>query len=305
MFLIYINDLHKSIHYSRTYHFADDTHLPNVSESAKRIQKHINIDLKCLYKWLLANKISLNRSKTELIIFHSNRNEDTFKFRIKINGHTIQPTTNIKYLGVILDNDLSGKHHCKMLESKLNRANGMLSKVRHYVPHNELKSIYHAIYSSHLSYNCQVWGQSGNPRVAKIGKLQNKAMRIINFKEYNAPSKPLYAECKILKLDDLVKLNNCLFIYDYINGLLPNCFEDYFIKMNVMYENFETRNSSMGALFVPSVNTTKYGLNSIAYKSIQCWNYIINLCKNDLSKLSRCRVKKNITSIFTAQMLLS
>ena len=74
LFLIYINDLHNAIVYSKTYHFADDTNLLNVSLSAKKIQKQMNIDLKCLYKWLMANKISLNWSKTELIIFRSNKN---------------------------------------------------------------------------------------------------------------------------------------------------------------------------------------------------------------------------------------
>ena len=146
LFLIYINDLHNAVIYSKVYHFADDTHFLNISKSAKQIQKQMNIDLKLLYKWLLANMISLNCSKTELIIFKSNKNTKKFQYKIKINGHTIAPSNNIKYLGVYLDEELSGKAHCQVLTRKLNRANGMLSKVRYYVPNNELKSIYHAIF---------------------------------------------------------------------------------------------------------------------------------------------------------------
>ena len=86
LFLIYINDLHKAVHYSKTYHFADDTHLLNISKSAKQIQKYMNIDLKCLYKWLIANKISLNCFKTELLIFHSDKSTVKFEFKIKIDG---------------------------------------------------------------------------------------------------------------------------------------------------------------------------------------------------------------------------
>ena len=70
LFLVYINDLHCAINYSSVYHFADDTNLLNISDSIKRTQKQVNLDLKSLYKWLLANKISLNCSKTELFIFH-------------------------------------------------------------------------------------------------------------------------------------------------------------------------------------------------------------------------------------------
>ena len=69
LFLIYINDLHASILYSQIYHFADDTNLLNISNSPKKMQKQLNIDLKLLCNWLLANKISLNSKKTEMIIF--------------------------------------------------------------------------------------------------------------------------------------------------------------------------------------------------------------------------------------------
>ena len=146
----------KVIRYSSVYHFADDTNLLNINTSLQRMQKQINIDLKLLYKWLLGNKISLNCSKTELIIFHKPghqiRNHD---FRIKLNGHRIRPSTSIKYLGIHLDPTLSGYKHCDILASKLKRANGMLSKVRHYVPREELRSIYHALpFSSHLIYSC-------------------------------------------------------------------------------------------------------------------------------------------------------
>ena len=161
LFLLYINDLHKSIPYSKVYHFADDTNLLNINSSPKKMQKQINIDLKPLYKWLLANKISLNCSKTELIFFHKpGQPINNFTHKIKMNGHKLQPSEYIKYLGIYLDETLSGKHHCELLKIKLNRANGMLSKIRYYVSKEELKFIYFSIFSSHMTYGCQVWGQN-------------------------------------------------------------------------------------------------------------------------------------------------
>ena len=139
------------------YHFADDTNLLNINSSPKRMQKQVNLDLKFLYQWLLANKISLNCSKTELIFFHKPRSPPAdFKFKLKLNGHKLEPSESIKYLGIYLDSSLSGTHHCDQLIKKLKRANRMLSKVRHYVPQSELKSIYYAIFSSHMVYGCQV-----------------------------------------------------------------------------------------------------------------------------------------------------
>ena len=70
LFLIYINDLHKCIHFSTTRYFADDTNLLYIIDFLKRINRNptrkLNSDLKSLNHWLLANKISLNATKTEL-----------------------------------------------------------------------------------------------------------------------------------------------------------------------------------------------------------------------------------------------
>ena len=85
LFLIYINDLHRSLKHSSTYHFADDTNLLTIAKSAKTLQSRLNQDLKLLYKWLLANKISLNAAKTELIIFRKPRQKLPI-LKIKING---------------------------------------------------------------------------------------------------------------------------------------------------------------------------------------------------------------------------
>ena len=71
LFLVYINDLHKCVKYSKVYHFADDTNMLQSDDSLKNVAKQMNFDLKNLSQWLKANKLSLNFTKTELIIFHS------------------------------------------------------------------------------------------------------------------------------------------------------------------------------------------------------------------------------------------
>ena len=72
-FLLYINDLNKSIIHSSMHHFADDTSFLLVDESLKKINKFVNHDLKHLCQWIGSNKLSLNGSKTEIIIFKNKR----------------------------------------------------------------------------------------------------------------------------------------------------------------------------------------------------------------------------------------
>ena len=158
------------------------------------------------------------------------------------------------------------------------------------------QSIY-AIFSSHMMYGCQVWGQGG-VHFEKIIKLQNRALRIINFEDYHVNASPLYAREGILKLIDVIKLQNCLFVHDYLNNAIPLCFDDYYFKLNYLYFNVQTRNSNLGSLFSPSKNTSRYSLNSITQRSINVWNSITKNTKTDLSNLSRHKIKELLTLHF-------
>ena len=151
LFLIYINDLNKAIKHSIVYHFADDTNMLQISNSYKEIAKKLNRDLRSLQEWLLANKISLNATKTELICFKKPRSTPPPPtLNIRLNGIKIYPTNSIKYLGIYVDNTLSGLTHCQQLLPKLRRANGILAKTRHFIPRQEVLSLYHSIFASHL-----------------------------------------------------------------------------------------------------------------------------------------------------------
>ena len=59
-------------------------------------------------------------------------------------------------------------------------------------------------------------------------ETQNKALQIISFKDRTEPSDPFYANHKILKLQNIITLNNCLFIYNQIYDNLRNAFSNYF-----------------------------------------------------------------------------
>ena len=298
LFLIYINDLNKAIKFSRVYHFADDTNLLNISSSPKQMQKQINIDLKLLYNWLLANKISLNCSKTELIIFkRPGRYTTNFQYQIKMNGTKLYPSSSIKYLGIFIDSTLSGKNHCEILFPKLKRACGMLSKARYYVPEKKLISLYYAIFSSHLTYGSQVWGLNNHAQFKKVITLQKRALRIIKFSDFHAHSSPIFKELKILKVQDYIKLQNCLFVHDFLNKNLPCCFQNYFETISDVRTQY-TVSSALGCLFIPHFNTTKHGIKSFTRKCIDNWNFFTTSFNRKLIDLSRSDLKKKISDHF-------
>ena len=150
LFLIFINDLHKAIIHSSVHHFADDTNLLLGEKSLKKINKLVNSDVKALCQWIRSNKLSLNTGKTEIIVFKNKKQKITKHLNFRISGQKIIPTRTVKYLGVFLNDSLSWDTHLNTLILKLNRAIGLLAKIRHYTPKYLLKTIYYSLFNSHL-----------------------------------------------------------------------------------------------------------------------------------------------------------
>ena len=96
----------------------------------------------------------------------------------------------------------------------------MLAKARHYISKDDVKSLYFAIFSSHLTYGSQIWGQVSNSFNNNIFKLQNRALRIISFSDLRADCTPIYRDLKILKLNDYIVMQNCLFVHDALHHTL-------------------------------------------------------------------------------------
>ena len=273
LFLIYINDLHKVVKHSTTHHFADDTNLLYPNASLKTINKHVNHDLRLIVHWLRANRISLNVDKTEIIIFRPKRKTITRKMNFRISGQKINIGTQTKYLGLILDEHLTWTHHIKILKTKLSRANGLLAKIRYFTSKELLRTIYYALFDSHLRYGCQIWGQSNAQLINEIALLQRKGLRIITFNERNTPTDPLYKDLKIFKVHEMIQTDNCLLALNHINKTLPTVFNDFFQYTNNQH-NHLTRDASKNKIITPQVKTTQYGLHSIKYKTAKDWNQI-------------------------------
>ena len=152
LFLIYINDLHAAIKYSELHHFADDTSLLNFNSCVKSINKQVKYYLKHLSNWLKANKILLNVGKTELLLFTSSRKQLDCDLKIKLNGKRRCETDSVKYLEIQIEKRLTWKQQINHVALKLNKANAMLSKLRHVLDIKTLRSVYYAIFESHLCY---------------------------------------------------------------------------------------------------------------------------------------------------------
>ena len=128
----------------------------------------------------------------------------------------IQRKISVKFLGVLLDSNLRWKSHITELSKKLSRTIGIFCKIRHFVPLEILKALYFSLFYSFVSYGIAVWALSHKSIVS-----QKKILRIINFKEPNSHTEPLFAQLQFLKIRDMHELQLLSFMYDYQNHLAP------------------------------------------------------------------------------------
>ena len=169
----------------------------------------------------------------------------------------------------------------------------MLAKVRHYVPTESLRNIYFGIFSSILTYAAQVWGQYHNNHIKRIIKLQNKAIRIINFADFRAPVPKLYQKLRILTFEDTIKVNNYLYVHNSMSRRLPLALRNNFKYLHDNHNHY-TRSATDHCVCLPKYCTTIYGIHSITDQAARIWNHLqVNRASYNLHLLSRevCKVK--------------
>ena len=273
LFLMYINDFRLCLEKTSCGHFADDTFIIYNSKKLKTIETVINTELKKVIKWLGLNKLSLNATKTELIFFHSKRRPINYdSISIKFNGLKLVPVEHVKYLGMHLDSYLSWEYHIHELSKKLSRANGILSKLRYNSPFEVCLQVYYSIFYSHLIYGCNTWGLTTEENIEKIEVLQKKCIRILTFSDFNAHTNDIFKDLKVIKVRDIIKMQQLKVAYDFLNNSLPIDLMSLFTRSSDVHPEFELNSSINNLLYIPRVNTTTYGIKSVKYHCAKLWN---------------------------------
>ena len=170
----------------------------------------------------------LNAKKTKMMIFHSKQNKLSINEIpiIKINDMPIERVTKFKFLGVLIDSNLTWSPHCNYIANKLSRICGVVSRLKHYVPTHSLTIIYNSLFLSHISYGITSWGFN---MCTRISKLQKKVIRFLTNSKFNTYTAPLFKQLGLLKAVDIFKLACFKLLYKYENIKLPSYFNGMFV----------------------------------------------------------------------------
>ena len=178
------------------------------------------------------------------------------------------------------------------------RAVGMLSKLRHFVSHNTLLSVYYAIFASIMSYGCIIWGHIHNQHISRIQNIQNKVLKILCFAKYSDDVHNLYPQNGIIKFSDQIKLENFLYAHSSLKGNVPLPLKNQFF-VTADHRESNTRGTSLTKLILPKVYSQNYGIFSIKYKATAYWNLIMGkIPENNFLNVTKATVKDKLIQYF-------
>ena len=127
----------------------------------------------------------------------------------------------------MIDNKLNFKTHIHDVENKVSRSVGILSKLRFLLSSSTLLQLSPHVHP-HLLYGLLVWGCTFLPYLSKLQSFQNKAVRIISYSKFKAPSTPQFKKLAVLKIIDLYNLELGKIMHCNSRQILPPSFNTLF-----------------------------------------------------------------------------
>ena len=299
LFLLYINDLLNCYlgNDCKFVLYADDTNVFVIDISRKTATAKANKILKLISDFMKSNRLHINIGKCCYMHFEppshyrarmqgSCARSRTYIRKVdlqsvSIDSHNIREVKETKFLGVIIDNKLSWIPHIENLCKKLKAANGMLK--RNYIPCENFKTIYHALFESHMRYCITVFGGASAIHLEKIFRLQKHCVRVLfgDFEAYlekfktcarvreygkqilgsdfysDEHTKPLFKEYEILTFQNAYTYQSCIEILKIMKFRVPAQLYD---EIKISPRN----NGTLILLPAPSDN--------FIYKGSKLWN---------------------------------
>ena len=147
LFLLYVNGLKNASSVLDPIMFSDDTNLFYTHSNIQRLFLTMNEELFGIIQWFTSNKLSLNAKKTRYSCFHKPSKKDNIPLmlqKLTISNHVIEMQEFIKFLVVLLDENLNWKEHIKYKENKIAKKLGIFYKARPFLEKNALLALYYS-----------------------------------------------------------------------------------------------------------------------------------------------------------------
>ena len=282
LFTLFVNDM-KTATSLEPRLFADDTNLFNFGKSTEMLINETNIELEKISDWLKANKLLVNTDKTNYSIFHSgSKNNQQTNSPVKLTDE-LKQYDHVKYLGLIIDQDLSWKNHIHKIKSEIVKYTSIFSKIRYSLPKDCLTAAYDSLVLSKISYGLEAYGVAPQKYLKELQVIQNRILRLLSFKENRYSTNALHKELNFLKINDLYELKILKFMHQINRSQekLPVVFQNYFLKN----ESFHVYNTRKIKDYKIHRTNKRWGERMLLNKGARLWNELPESLK-DVNKTS-------------------
>lgn len=184
-----------------------------------------------------------------------------------MNNEVIARTNSEKYLGLILDNQLTWIPHIKSIKSKIISLTGALRNIVHCLPLNVRYRIYNSLVKPHLDYLIEIWGSAAKSNLKIIQITQNKLIKTLFKYDYLTSSEILYKKTKIMNVLQTYHYTTCILIRKILSKDIHTNIT--FTKKKQVQTRYQLRSANDLVLPIPRTN---YGKRAITYKSAQLYN---------------------------------
>ena len=250
---------------------ADDTQIGTASKDLNSITETLTNDLANVSEWMAANKLSLNKEKTEFMIIgsHHNIKKCNSNLLIQIENTPIKQVSTTKSLGMMIDETLTWHSHVDLITKKVNKGFHVLRRLRQFADLKTLVMVYKTLIQPHFDYCSQIWDCLGVTWQNELQRLKNRAGRIITKRGYDYRSADIHDDLELANLS--TKRNNqlCATMYQINNRMVPDYLIDLFTKTNIVHGH-ETRQAKFN--FVPPKPNTNFRKKSFSYRGAVAWN---------------------------------
>ena len=276
LFILYINDICNISKLLNFIIFADDTNIFCTGDNLDETCKLISVELKKLQDWFALNKLSLNVTKTNFMVFgkkYAGRD-----CRVTINEFKIDRVFVTKFLGVQIDAELTWKSHITDVKNKVYKSLAILKKVKNSLNTDAMVKLYCAVVQSHLNYCVEIWGNCSKVLLSPIIKAQKVAIRLVCNLGYRDHTSSSFKSLNILKFVDLVKFKLQLLMFKAWNVKLPVNVQSLFkVNINNKYPTRKCFN------FKVNYCKTKFRSNCVSIIGVKLWNVLedkFKSCRN-------------------------
>ena len=147
------------------------------------------------------------------------------------------------------------------LARNVSKSVGIIYKSSSCLNKTSLCALYYSLVYSYLHYYASVWGSTYQSNLKRLINLQKRVIRRVSRNSFDAHANPIFISLRILKFEDIIKLQTHKVMYRYKNGLLHNSFNDMFLlNCDVHVHSYNTRSKNSFRLPYWRTNVRKFSL---------------------------------------------